>query len=99
MMDKEKNINNLIKSEGIDTNLISDGYHTFAELYEHRIVLYMALCRILDDTGLAQVWKSKKHADGSEWAGWFVLGINHEDGQQITYHLPNSKWDECDFAL
>lgn len=32
----EKEINKLIKSEGIDTNLISDGYHTFGELYEFR---------------------------------------------------------------
>ena len=26
----------------IDTNLISDGYHTFGELYDHRFALFLA---------------------------------------------------------
>ena len=30
-----------------DTNEISDGYHTFGELYEHRITLFIALCNSL----------------------------------------------------
>jgi len=44
------------------------------------------------------VWKSKQHLDGTRIEGWFILGINKEEGKQITYHLPLSKWDECDFA-
>jgi len=76
----------------IDTNLVSDGYHTFGELYEHRIELYLALCRVLGDKG--PVWKSKLHSDGTSIEGWFILGIGKEKGQQITYHLPNSYWDK-----
>jgi hypothetical protein len=91
-------INYCIKNNGIDTNKISDGYHTFGELYEHRIVLYIALCRLLDQTGIEKVWKAKKHSDGSEWDGWFILGIGLPKGSQITYHLPISKWDECGFV-
>lgn len=81
---------------------ISDGYHTFDELYEHRITLFIALLRnitmLLPDSKDSNIWKSRKHSDGSEWKGWFVLGINKEKGKQITYHLPESKWNETDFA-
>ena len=83
---------------------LSDGYHTFDELYEHRIVNYMALCRQLSRYSAAllrrtnPVWRTRIHSDGTEWPGWFILGIFTEPGKQITYHLPMSKWDECDFA-
>jgi hypothetical protein len=92
-------LNYLIKNNGIDTNGISDGYHTFGELYNHRIELWIAICRILsrDEDGF-DIWKSKKNSDGSEWEGWFLLGIGEMAGSQITYHLPISKWDECEFA-
>lgn len=72
--------------------VVTDGYHTVDELYEHRITLYIALCK----QNKSKVWRSVKHSDGSEYEGWFVLGINKEKGEQITYHLPMSKWQECD---
>jgi len=78
-----------------DKGNTSDGFHTFSELYEHRIVIYMALCNSIKDK--YSVWKSKTHSDGSSSEGWFVLGINKESGKQITYHLPISKWDDCNF--
>jgi len=105
---KEQVINAAIKQDGVDTNLISDGYHTFGELYEHRIVLYIILLRTAEaqmdgmnaeplyDKGT--FWKSKAHSDGSVWDGWFILGAFTEPGKQITYHLPIEKWDECFFA-
>jgi hypothetical protein len=87
------------------TNEVSDGYHTFGELYEHRITLYIALCKQItnqpyDEDGDYQVWRSKKHSDGELAFGgtWFVLGIGEEEGKQITYHLPIEKWDKTDFA-
>lgn len=90
----------LLSSE--DRGKISDTYHTFDELYEHRIILYIALAlsiRVSDTHSLKDsVWKSKKHSDESEWDGWFLLGIGIEQGEQITYHLPTKYWDECDFA-
>lgn len=93
-------LNTIIKTTGINTDRISDGYHTFGELYEHRIRLYMALCKLLDDTGFADVWMSKTHSDGSNYEGWFVLGIHAIEGRQISYHLPIKYWDEClEFAL
>ena len=84
---------------------ISDGYHTFDELYEHRITLYIALCKQINqqpynDNGKYGVWRSKRHSDGELAFGgtWFVLGIGSEHGKQITYHLPIEKWDETNFA-
>jgi hypothetical protein len=78
---------------------ISDGYHTFDELYEHRITLYIALCKQMFFTNKI-VWRSKKHSDGELAFGgtWFVLGINKEKAKQITYHLPIHKWNETKFA-
>jgi len=40
---EEALINEKIKQPGINTNLISDGFHTFGELYEARKVLNAAL--------------------------------------------------------
>lgn len=95
------------------TGLLSDGYHTFDELYDHRITLFIALCRVgdgfrqsLKEHGelpehLARLWKpwrSKTHHDGSSWDGWFIMGIGKEKGEQISYHLPLSRWEETDFA-
>lgn len=78
---------------------ISDGYHTFDELYEHRITLYVALARVLkSDANHNGVWRSLTHSDGSVMEGWFVLGIGKEKGKQITYHLPLVKWGETSFA-
>lgn len=80
---------------------ISDGYHTFNELYEHRFALWEALCRVLvkvhhrcDDVA----WRSRRHSDGTNYPGWFLLGLFYDLGEQITYHLPDKEWGNCDFA-
>lgn len=84
---------------------VSDGYHTIEELYDHRITLYIALCRTLVEAGensMSQYfqfpWRSKVHSDGSTMDGWFIMGIGYESGGQISYHLPLSRWDETIFA-
>jgi hypothetical protein len=79
VLDKPEAINHLIQNSGVETNLISDGYHTFGELYEHRTTNFLVLCRtkvmlnysdnyIADYKGLApvshNVWRSKNHSDG-----------------------------------
>lgn len=72
-----------------------DSYHTFDELYDHRIALFIALCGEMERL---PVWRSKLHSDGSSFTGWFILGINKEAGKQITYHLPIRVWEATDFA-
>jgi hypothetical protein len=82
-----------------------DGYHTFTELYDHRIALWIALCRMTANVDWSEwgikdptVWRSKVHSDGTSYDGWFLLGINEEKGKQITYHIPLERWEETDFA-
>ncbi len=71
---------------------ISDGYHTFDELYENRIALFIALCkRIEKDTDII-TWRSEVED------GWFIMGIYLTEGNQITYHLPESKWKQTEFC-
>jgi hypothetical protein len=89
-----------IKTDEVE---ISDGYHTFTQLYDHRITLYIALCkqrnaRKNEFAPNGNVWRSKKHSDGTSWDGWFILGICKLKGFQITYHLPIERWNETDFA-
>jgi hypothetical protein len=67
----------------------SDGYHTFEELYEHRHVLFGALLACAGGG-----WKSKQHADGSMFPGWFIAGMTARDGLPVTYHLPERLWED-----
>lgn len=71
-----------------DKGLISDGYHTFNELYEHRHMLFRALCKN------AVSWKSKLHSDGTMFEGWFIAGLRTPiEEHDITYHIPMRLWD------
>ena len=72
------------------TGDVSDGYHTFDELYEHRTVLFVALMK--SHTELS--WISYQHDDGSEMDDWFIAGMSLPTGD-VTYHLPNEYWDSC----
>lgn len=87
-----------MKEKGFPIGEVSDGYHTFDELYEHRIVLWIALCKMSKHAGFVNPWRSKVHSDGSVMEGWFVLGMYVRPGDQMTYHLPMSEWINCEFA-
>lgn len=76
-----------------DVGKVSDGYHTFNELYAHRVALWIALCR-----AHGGAWRSKLHSDGEAYPGWFLLGLGEEPGKQMTYHLPDHRWDDTEFA-
>lgn len=91
-MKKHDVINQLIKREEVDTNLISDGHHTFGELYEHRTELFITIARFLQNKTLKNIWRYRVDRD------WFLLGINTTPGKQISYHLPISKWNDTHFA-
>lgn len=81
--------------EALRDGTASDGYHTFQDLYRHRVALFIALCRLTD----LPCWRSWRHFDGSQFEGWFIMGIGTRRGQQITYHLPADKWGETEFAV
>ncbi len=80
-----------------------DGYHTFDELYDHRITLYIALCKALLNKEVDRpfVWRSNYHSDGKLCFGTgtqFIMGIGDKKGECITYHIPTERWHETDFA-
>lgn len=68
----------------------SDGYHTFAELYEHRHALFLAL--MASHPHLS--WISTKHHDGTSLEGWFIAGIKTPCGD-VSYHLPAGLWSRA----
>lgn len=70
---------------------VSDGYHTFDELYEHRCVLFVALLRA--HPGMA--WRARVHDDDSGEPGWWIGGLNLPQGT-VSYHLPDRLWTLLD---
>jgi len=77
-------------SDPVDENT-HDGYHSFKELYDHRIALFIAL--MYERTEIS--WRSKLHHDGSGMPGWFIAGMDLPTGP-ISYHLPESDWSKLD---
>lgn len=70
---------------------ISDGYHTFNELYYHRAVLFSVICNQNKDIA----WKSKLHSDGTMYDEMFIVGINTPEGQ-YSYHYDINLWSLFD---
>ena len=68
---------------------LSDGYHTYNELYGHRMILFSIIC----NTYPSRAWKSKLHSDGTMFHGYFVVGIDTIQGQ-FTYHYEMRHWDK-----
>ena len=108
-------INQKIKGSPVcDTNLISDGYHTFKELYDMRLALTVALFRKLEDmnrrswesshTSLRQypyqhiTWRSRQHSDGTMFEGMFIVGVYKTPGKMITFHYHDEHWNRFGLA-
>lgn len=66
-----------------DAGLFSDGYHTFDELYAHRVRLFTCLMHAHRN----RAWWSLRHDDGTKMDGWILAGIDTPVGP-ATYHLP-----------
>lgn len=81
------------KHEQITDNMgeVSDGYHTFNELYHHRAVLFSVICNNYSHIA----WKSLQHHDPNQpmYDGMFIVGIETPNGQ-ATYHYDiEPYWD------
>jgi hypothetical protein len=72
----------------IETGKISDGYHTFDELYYHRMLLFAVIC----NTYTSCAWKSWRHHDGTMYEGYFIVGVTTPRGD-YTYHYHKDYWD------
>lgn len=92
-MTLENTINDMIKNHA-NSDSISDGYHTFAELYEFRKLYNAALFNEWARQGVYDVHKSKKHFDGEECfgGGWFIVVADLPSGQ-ISNHYELKDWD------
>ena len=77
-------LNQLISSvQNLDKGKISDGLHTFEDLYTHRNALFIALANHVSE----RAWRSEKQSDGVQTPGWFLLGINKKEGEQSSSPL------------
>lgn len=93
----------LMAKAGFPLGKVSDGYHTFDELYAHRISLLrlagIGISYAVDEYGHYKedpepLWRSEYHSDGSKSEGWFIAGIFKEAGKQISYHIPMKEWNQ-----
>ncbi len=79
-----------------DMGNVSDGYHTFNELYDFRKLYNAALFnewyKFRKDI---IVYKSKKHYDNVECfdGNWFIVVAILPNGQQISNHYELKDWD------
>lgn len=73
------------------TGEVSDGYHTFDELYEHRHALFLALVR----QNKAMAWRARMDSEGKGMEGWFLVGLRLPGGD-ISYHLPDRLWENLE---
>jgi hypothetical protein len=77
-----------------DMGEVSDGYHTFNELYEYRMLYNAALFNEFAKQGLYDVHKSRKHSDGEYPFGnsnWFIVMAELPTGQ-ISNHYEMKDW-------
>ena len=73
---------------------VSDGYHTFNELYEYRLLYNAAFFNELAKQGLYDVHKSKRHSNGEIPFGdpnWFIVVAELPTGQ-ISNHYEMKDW-------
>lgn len=85
---EQKRIKEICKVAHIDDiSDLSDGYHTFRQLYYQRMMLFAALVKQNRD----RAWKSLRHEDGKLCfgGGWFIVGIDTPEGS-YTYHYEDN---------
>ncbi len=85
-----------IKEEEIGQ--VSDGYHTFDELYYYRMLYNAAFLNELawyeDNATSFNIYKSKRHHTGEECfgGGWFIVMVDLPTGQ-VSNHYEMKYWD------
>lgn len=79
-----------LDSIGADINQVSDGYHTYGQLYYQRMMLFSILVNLFPELS----WKTKKHEDGELCfeGRFFLVTIETPDGA-YGYHYETKYWD------
>ena len=72
---------------------VSDGFHTFRQLYYQRMMLFATIVRQNKD----KAWKSLRHEDGELCfgGGWFIVGVDTPKGS-YTYHYEDNYYSLFD---
>ena len=93
-MNTIKEIQNSIDSLQIGKGQLTDGYHSFNELYDFRKVFNAHLFNEWAKQGKYEVHKSKKHYEGDECfgGGWFIVVAILPTGQ-ISNHYELKDFD------
>ena len=70
-----------------DIEHLSDGFHTFRQLYYQRMMLFATIVK----QNKGRAWKSLRHEDGELCfgGGWFIVGIDTPEGS-YTYHYEDN---------
>lgn len=82
----------------VDVGEVSDGYHTFNELYRYRMLYNAAFFNLLARNGQVEVCKSRRHSDGEKCFGsddWFIVMAILPTGQ-VSNHYESKYWDLFD---
>jgi len=95
MTDTERErINAICKVAGVsEIDDLSDGFHTFRQLYYQRMMLFATIVKQNKD----KAWKSLRHEDGELCfgGGWFIVGIDTPEGS-YTYHYEDNYYSLFD---
>lgn len=67
---------------------MTDGSHSFDELYHHRMILFATIVKGHRD----KAWKSWKHEDGTMFEDYFIVGITTSEGD-FSYHYHKDHWN------
>ena len=98
MTDTERErINAICEVAGVaEIDDLSDGFHTFRQLYYQRMMLFATIVKQNKD----KAWKSLRHEDGELCfgGGWFIVGIDTPEGS-YTYHYENKYFDLFDCEI
>lgn len=87
----------------VDSSLVSDGYHTFAELYRYRMLYNALWLNAVHEHAEAEgisgypidIHKSRLHHDGTMPFGddWFIVMATLPTGQ-VSNHYRVDDWDK-----
>lgn len=94
----EKILGSIQNKKPVDVGEVSDGYHTFNELYRYRMLYNAAFFNLLARSGQVEVCKSRRHSDGEKCFGsddWFIVMAILPTGQ-VSNHYESKYWDLFD---
>lgn len=94
----EKILGSIQNKKPVDVGEVSEGYHTFNELYRYRMLYNAAFFNLLARSGQVEVCKSRRHSDGEKCFGsddWFIVMAILPTGQ-VSNHYESKYWDLFD---